>query len=390
MGQSHGLLPSPLIELVLKEYSFKDVITLFEGKSILEIETPALIVNLEKLKGNIGFMSDFIKEVGCTIRPHFKTHKCPVIAHMQMQAGASGITCAKTGEAEVLAKCGISDILIANQVVEKSKLLRLAGLAKYCTITIAADDEKNMEDVSDAAVLMNSVIRILIDVDVGMGRCGVRSKEQALSLAAKINGLPGLQLIGVMGYEGHCVFLGDDMERETGTKAANSRLVEFKEFLGNQGYCMEVASGSGTGTCSFAARNPGMTEMQAGSYVFMDEKYKGILKNDFGNSLYILSTVISRPCKGLAVLDCGMKSMTHEFGMPAIISHEGMIIRKLSEEHANVELTTPEAEKIRIGEKVKIIPSHCCTTVNLHDRYVIESNGRIAGEWEIYGRGKSV
>lgn len=359
-------------------------------KDLKDLETPALVIDLDKMDRNINKMADYMKSVGCNLRPHFKTHKCPIIAHKQIKAGAIGITCAKLGEAEVLVKAGIDNILIANQIVQTSKLNRLAGLSRLCNIIVAVDNLKNVEDLSQAMQAANSNIGVLIEVDVGLGRCGVRNQEDALRLAEKIYNSPGLTFKGIMGYEGHCVFIENEEKRRISTQEANRMLVEYKSFLEKKGYEVEIVSCSGTGTYKFASVYPGITEIQAGSYIFMDGKYNKTEGVDFENSLFIISTVISKPNEDLAVIDTGLKSMTSEFGIPQVIYPEGAsIIGHLSEEHSMLNISLSSA-KLNLGDKVIILPSHGCTTVNLYDKYYVASGNIVVSEWEITARGKFI
>lgn len=352
-----------------------------------DLETPALVINEDKLDENINKMSVYMKSFGCCLRPHFKTHKCPIIAHKQIKAGAIGITCAKLGEAEVLAESGIDNILIANQVVQVSKIKRLADIAKTCNVIVAVDNLINIDDLSVAAQNATSNIGVLIEVDVGMARCGVRNKEEALKLAERISNSPGLSFMGIMGYEGHCMFIENMEERKQKTQEANCLLVSYKHFLEEKGYRVDIVSAGGTGTYEFTSNYPGISEVQAGSYIFMDGKYR-IVNNDFENSAFLIATVISRPSRDLVVIDAGIKSMTNEFGIPKVICPDGALIEKMSEEHSTIDLRFSSII-LDVGDKVIMIPSHICTTVNLHDKYYVMSNNTLISEWEITARGKS-
>ena len=362
---------------------------MYIGMKIEEIETPALIIDFDRFNNNMKKMQEHVESKGCSLRPHFKTHKSPLIAHMQVEKGAVGITCAKLGEAEVLARSGIKSILIANQIVDTSKIKRLAGLSKYCEIIVAVDNLKNLDDLNDAAVAFNTTISILIELDIGMGRCGVRSEIEALQLASKIGDLSRLRLKGIMGYEGHCVFIKDGKERELKTNEALGKLVHLKDHLINSGFPIEIVSGGGTGTHKYFSSFIGVTELQAGSYIFMDDKYNSIEDVDYENSLFLLSTVISKPQKGLAIIDAGMKSITMEFGLPMVISRQEMVLDKLSEEHGIIKIDLAH-DDLNIGDKVFLMPSHGCTTINLHDKYFVSSKGLLTDIWEISGRGKYV
>lgn len=360
---------------------------MYIGMSVNEIETPALVVDFDKLQGNINKMSEYLKQLGCSLRPHFKTHKCVPVAKMQVKAGAIGITCAKLGEAEILANSGIDEILIANQIIEPSKIRRLAGIARYSNITVAVDNLQNIEDLSRAAVAFKSHIGVLIEIEIGMGRCGARSLDDALQLAEKIDKSAGLIYKGIMGYEGHCVFVEKFEDRRVKTTEAIGRLVEFKNFLELKGFETVVVSGGGTGTYSITPGIAGMTEIQAGSYVFMDAKYRAIEDIGFDNALYLMATVISIPERGLGITDAGMKCLATDAGMPVVYEPAGVELAKLSEEHGKISFN-PEITNIKVGDKIRITPSHICTTVNLHDRYYVTSDNIVTGVWNIDARGK--
>lgn len=358
------------------------------GKNVSNIETPALVIDFDKLNYNINKMADYFKKINCCLRPHFKTHKSPLIAHKQMKAGAVGITCAKLGETEVLAKSGIKSILIANQIVEKSKIFRLAGLSRYCDIIVAVDNMENIDMISNVASKFSTSIGIVIEVDVGHGRCGTREKEIALQLATRIKQSKGLVLRGIMGYEGHCVFIGEKGKRISETQKSMNIIKNYKNFLESRGFDIEIVSGGGTGTYQISSKFSAITEVEAGSYVFMDTRYNMVEGMEFKNSLSLLSTVTSKPCSGIAVCDAGMKSITHENGVPEIIEPAGLKLLKLSEEHGKIQ--TGVEDNLKVGEKIRILPSHVCTTVNLHDKYYVTSKDLIIDIWEIAARGKFV
>ena len=322
------------------------------GKNVNEIETPALVIDFDVLKDNIEKMSRFLKLTSCSLRPHFKTHKSVIIARLQMQAGAIGITCAKLGEAEELVNSGIDNILIANQVVDPQKLKRLAGLARYSTITVAVDSLRNVEDLSSAAVSMNSIIGVLIEADSGMGRCGVRTHEEAVSLAEKISVSPGLILKGIMGYEGHCVWVEDYEEREKMATAAIRILLGYRECLESRGFEIGIVSCAGTGTYNISSLIPGVTEIQAGSYVFMDAVYKSIENMDFRNALHLVATITSLPQCGTAIIDSGMKSLSTDNGLAKVIGLDGVELIKLSEEHGTLSVEPEEIGRASCRERV--------------------------------------
>lgn len=352
-----------------------------------DIDTPALLIDLDVFESNLKKMSLPFLSATAKLRPHAKTHKTPIIAHRQMTQGACGITCSKLGEAESLIFAGIKDILIANQIVGKPKLNRLASLAKQAKITVAVDNEYNIDQLSDSASTYNANIGILVEIDVGMGRCGVRSLNEAIRLAKRIDKEEYLNFEGLQGYEGHCVFIKDEAERERQTNLAYQLLDESRKVLEQIGFQVKTVSGGGTGTFSQALKAGILTEIQAGSYVFMDGHYNEIPGLGFGNALMVLSTVISRPEKKRLVTDCGLKSISVDFGLPVVKNMKELQCIKAAEEHTLFD-TTVLSNEIKIGDKIELIPSHCCTTVNLHDFYYGIRNGMVEAIWPIAARGK--
>lgn len=356
----------------------------FIGAHKEEIDTPALLIDLDKVETNIARMADYLAGRPSALRPHTKTHKCPVLAHKQMEAGAIGVTCAKLDEAEAMARAGIRDILIANQIVGKHKIERLMGLATWTDVAVAVDDIQNVADLSAAAGSRGTDLRVLVEVDVGMGRCGVEPGESAVSLAREIKSSRGLIFEGVMGYEGHAVLRPTFDERREKAEAAMALLIETKERIEAAGLEVRIVSGGGTGTYNITGAYPGVTEIQAGSYATMDVRYRecGV---DFERALTCLSTVISAPRPGTAITDAGMKAITPEFGMPEVVGHEGITVTKLSEEHGILELA--DGVTLCPGEKIELIPGHGCTTINLHDELYVLRGGVVEAVWPIAARG---
>ena len=360
----------------------------FIGISKEEIDTPALLIDLDVFEANIQTMADFFKTVNAELRPHAKTHKTPIIAHKQIEAGAIGITCAKLGEAEAMVHAGIRDVLIANQVVGSQKIARLINLAKSSEIMVAVDDAVNVDQLSAAAEVKGVTLRVLIEVSTGMGRCGTVPGEPTLTLAQHILKSKGLKFEGLMGYEGHTVAKPDLIERRIETGKAVDLLIDTKHYLEENGIAVKIMSGGGTGTHAITGAYPEMTEIQAGSYVFMDSMYHNVegVGDRFPCSLTLLTTVVSRPEATRIIVDSGMKMLTKEFGIPQPLA-EGLEMRGLSEEHGTMD-AEPSVD-LKPGDKLEILPSHCCTTVNLHDCYYGVRNGIVESVWEIAARGKS-
>jgi D-serine deaminase-like pyridoxal phosphate-dependent protein len=356
------------------------------------IETPALLVDLDVLEDNIRLMSEFFRDRRAKLRPHFKTAKCPNIAHLQLASGAKGITCAKVGEAEVLVNAGVKDILVANQVVDPDKIYRLACMARGgAKIAVAVDRLENVDSLSAVARKVGAVLHVLVEVDVGMNRCGVNTEREALDLARRIVSAEGLEFEGIQAYEGHLVYdtaqptrLTDAVKRE-GVRKMEQKVGGIKRCLERSGIPVNEISGGGTGTYHITGDGTIWTEIQAGSYVFMDNVYSraGL---PFGNSLSILTTVIhKRP--GAAVTDAGLKVCSVDHGPPTIKDRPGLAIAGgLSEEHGRV---LDERDELRYLQKIEYIPSHCCTTVNLHDRLYCVRRGMLEAVWPISGRGRS-
>lgn len=357
------------------------------GNHIDEIDTPALLIDLDALDRNISKMASFFASSRAKLRPHVKTHKCPIIAHKQIAAGAQGITCQKLGEAEVMVAAGIKDILIANQIVGKNKILRLMGIAKQSDVIVAVDNPGNVKDLSEAASYFNVQLNVIIEVDVGMTRAGVRNASEALELVKQISSAPYLNFRGIMGYEGFCVFIKNLEERRRQCLRANEILLDAKHQVEKAGIVVEIVSAGGTGTYLISGTNPEITEIEAGSYVMMDARYKDVEGVGFEQALSILTTVNSRPDRHRAVLDTGLKAVSSEFGIPQLRNAPGTEVIQLSEEHALVEIQGTK-EGLDVGDKVELIPTHGCTTINLHDIYYGVRNGVVEVVWDIPARGK--
>lgn len=358
------------------------------GAVLDEIDTPALLLDMDAFEHNLKHMAAFFADKPTSLRPHAKTHKCPEIALRQLQAGAIGITCAKLGEAEVMVDAGVQDVLIANEIVGAIKVRRLATLARRANLMVAVDDAANVAELSEACQAKHSSLCVLVEIDVGMGRCGVQSSEDALRLARQVISAPALTFGGLMGYEGHLVMIPEPQERATRVQQAMVPLLEAVELLDREGIATKIVSGGGTGTYDMTGISAPMTEIQAGSYILMDTTYLRI-RPEFRPALTLLSTVVSRPTAERIVTDAGMKAVTKEFGWPQVIEPEGLVVQALSEEHGKLVAEDPADVRISPGEKVRLIPSHCCTTMNLHDRLYVIRDGKLVDVWPIAARGRA-
>ena len=355
------------------------------GLSKWELDTPALCLDAAALERNVARMAAYLSDKPAGLRPHSKTHKCPTIAWMQLRAGAVGITCAKLGEAEVMAQAGIQDILIANQIVGARKISRLLNLAAYTQVMAAVDDAENAAELSAAAQTKGTRLRVLIEVDVGMGRCGVAPGQATLELAQTIASLPGLRFEGVMGYEGHAVMIEDFAERRRVAEKAMANLVAAKDLVESHGIPVGIVSGGGTGTYEITGSYEGLTEIQSGSYATMDARYQSV-GIDFECALTVVMRVISVTGRDRAITDAGMKTLSPEFGMSKVIRPAGWVLTHLSEEHGALQRQGGEA--LRRGGLVEVVPSHGCTTINLHDVYFVTRDDVVEAVWPIAARGR--
>ncbi len=347
------------------------------GRRRRDLTTPALLLDLAVVRENIATMAAALS--GPTrLRPHAKSHKCVQIAKLQIEAGAAGLTTATVWEAAAMARAGVGDLLIANEVVGEEKTRCLAEIARTAKVTVAIDHLQNAEVVSAAARRAGAQIGVLLDIDVGMNRCGVRTAEAALALAGKVVSLPGLTLRGVMGYEGQCVLEVKRAVRARKANEAMQRLFATVDALTGEGFSIEVVSAGGTGTYDLTGANPRVTEVQAGSYVFMDATRLPIAPA-FGVGLTVLGTVVSRTAT-TAVLDCGKKALGADFTMPRLKDLD-LPARACAEEHLlfDVDGSCP----LEVGDRVEVVPGYCPTTVNLHEVYHVIEDDTVVDIWPV-------
>jgi D-serine deaminase-like pyridoxal phosphate-dependent protein len=352
--------------------------------SLLEVPTPALIVDVAALDRNIARMAAFFAAGPCRLRPHFKAHKTPEIARRQLAAGSCvGLTCATVGEAEVAAEL-CDDLLIANEIVSPDKCARVAALAREIAVTVAIDSTAGIEALASAARAGGVTLGVLIDVNVGQGRCGVVPGDAAVALARSAAATAGLTLRGVMGYEGHLQPLRDRGERDARARAAMHELVGTARRIRDQRIPCEVVSSGGTGTYDISGRVDGVTEIQAGSYALMDTDYSSV-GVPFEQAFFVLGTIVSRPLPERCVADCGHKSMTKDHGHPSVRAVSGATVTALNDEHAVI--AVPASCALSIGDRVQLTPSHTDPTVNLHDVLYAVEGERVIDVWPIAARG---
>jgi D-serine deaminase-like pyridoxal phosphate-dependent protein len=345
------------------------------------LSTPALMVDLDVFDANVSAMAAQLRGTGKTVRPHVKAHRTPELAKRQLGGAATGVTCATVGEAEVMVAAGIDGVLIANEVVDAAKLVRIVELAHNATVAIAADDPAPVEAISQLAARHGVTIGVLIDVDILLHRCGVASIAEAVALARTIESAPGLRLAGIMGYEGR-VRLGIEM-RDERIAGAYAILRATRDALMEAGHRVDVVSAAGTSTLREAIADPTITEIQAGVYALMEPEMLG-MDLPFRCAATIRGTVISRHSDRF-VADVGRRVVGVEYGPPVLVGLEATHIA-LSDEHATV--TVPGATP-PLGSLVDFIPGQIRTTFNLHDRVWVSRGGMVVDCWPVSGRGGS-
>jgi len=328
-----------------------------------QIKTPALMVDLDAMEANLRDMANFFAGRRCKLRPHFKNHKAPILAWRQMRAGAIGITCATVREAEILVEHGIDSILIANEISGAEKPEVLAQLARHASVMVAVDNCHSVRDLAAAQRNRKSQIEVLVDVNIGLNRCGVEPGQAALDLARYATE-HGLAVRGIMGYEGHLQAVPPSPERDEVVRRGTKAIVDSAALLETEGISASIRSTGGTGTYAVAGDYAGITEIQAGSYLLMDNIYVS-RRAPFQRSLTVLATVISTRGRERAILDCGVKAVSGERGLPILKDVPGAHLTALNAEHAIVELDA-DSRALTPGQKVEVWVHYSDATVNLH------------------------
>jgi D-serine deaminase-like pyridoxal phosphate-dependent protein len=317
------------------------------------------------------------------LRPHIKVQKNVELAKLQVEAGAIGVCTATVWEALVMNSGGIKDVLIANEVVGRDKIEALARAAKTGHFTVAVDDVRNAEELSEAVTRVGSRLDVIVEIDVGMGRGGVRSADEGVQLARRLKTLPGLTFRGVQGYEGHCMLEPNREVRVKKAREAMDTVGKVVDRLVEAGFESEIVSAGGTGTYDITGADPRVTEIQAGSYVFMDN-FHGNLVPGFSKSLTVLGTVIIQHGNTI-VFDCGRKSIGIDFVQPTLVDYPTYAARYFAEEHALFDVD--EKCALQLGDTMEFIPGYSPTTVNLYDAYHVVENGKVIDVWPIIPRG---
>lgn len=358
------------------------------GSTVDQLDTPALCVDLDAMEANIRELAGACSKHGVAWRPHAKCHKSIDVGRKLIAAGAIGLTCAKLGEAEVFASAGIKDLLIANELVGPHKVRRLVELRRIADPVFCIDHLDQARPISQAMQAAGLRVRAVVEVNVGMNRAGVEPGEPALALAREISRLPGIELSGLMAWEGHLLLIEDPAEKESRIRAALSQLIATRDLLLAAGLPCPIVSCGGTGSYPISVSHPGVTEIEAGGAIFMDAFYrKKCHISAFQLALKVIATVVSRPTPERAIIDAGRKTMNMEMAMPFVLGREDMEFVSLSAEHGKLELA-PSAQNLRIGDRLEIIPGYSDFTNVLHDQFYALRGNRIEAIWPLQGRGR--
>ena len=350
------------------------------GQPVEALPTPCIVADLDTLEKNLARMDKFFDGKQCRLRPHFKSHKCVTLANRQLSLiNTVGITCAKLSEAEQLVAGGVNDVLIANQVIGADKARRLAALNRRATVRVAVDSRLGVEQLGTAGQEIGVDIGVLVEVDIGMNRGGVQPGPPTLQLVEIVARTPGVRFVGLQSYEGHLVTLRDYDERKRLVTEAMQPLLETRRQLGQMGFSLFISSG-GTGTYDITGHIDGIDELQCGSYALMDAAYKKI-RPEFEYARFVLATIIS--VRGDTVTaDVGLKGMGAEYAMPEVVGYPDAEVLYVAEEH-----TVIKNLPVNVGDKIRLIPPHGCTTNNLYSEMWISQDDHIIDVWPIEGRG---
>ena len=361
-----------------------------------ELDTPALCVDLDALEANLAAMQAAVVRNGIAARPHAKTHKCPAIARLQIESGAVGICTAKVSEAEVMLEHGIDRVLMTTSNVTPFKIARAMRLRRrHSGFVQATDSPENARDLSEAAVAAGVTADVVIDVDPGMNRTGITPGRPALELAQLVDRLPGLRLLGLLCYDGGSQHVRGFAERKARTLERLAPAAETRALMERAGLDTGIFSGGGTGTYNIDHETPGLTDVQVGSYVFMDAQYLEIggasdpeVYSDFQPSLTILTTVLNSQYAGEVTTDAGAKACTINQPWPIVKGETGMSYRSGSDEFGTLRYEDPSRTYL-VGDKLELIVSHCDPVVNLYDEMYAIRGDRVEAAWRIAARGRS-
>lgn len=358
------------------------------------LATPALVVELDVLKRNIASMAKRCADAGIALRPHAKSHKCASIAKLQRAAGAVGFCCAKLGEAEALTAAGVSDILLTSPVVADQALARLSRLnAAAEGLMVVVDAPEMAAKLGAAARASGKTLGVVVDLDIGLHRTGI-APDRAADLAVAVAGEEGLTFEGLQAYAGHLMHLGDAAERATKSKAALAMMAGVRDELTRRNLPPKIMTGGGTGTVDIDPAFGVLTELQGGSYVFMDREYNDVwtkadAKPPFETSLFVQTTVISAALPQLCTTDAGLKSFATDAGPPVLAKGAGPSASYFffGDEQGGV-LAGEAADRPALGAVLSCVVPHCDPTVNLYDAIHVVEGDTLVDIWPVEARGR--
>ncbi|MDB5776822.1 MAG: D-threonine aldolase [Herbaspirillum sp.] len=361
------------------------------GDARSEIETPALILDLDAFERNLQRMAQALAGSKVRLRAHAKSHKCPEIALRQIALGAVGVCCQKVSEASIFVDAGVTDILITNEIVGAGKIARLMTLARRARIGVLVDHPLQVQALAAAAQSQTeaTTLDVYIEIDVGGRRCGVASTDEAVRLAEQIAASPPLRFVGLQCYYGPAQHMRTPEERAAAISSAADKAREVKAAIEVRGIAVEIITGAGTGTLIHERDSGVFNEMQAGSYVFLDRDYGDNQRDEndipFEHAMFVLTTVMSRPSAERAVVDAGLKASSVDSGMPGVWQRKDLRFLKAADEHGVIE--TPNAAALALGDKLMLVPGHCDPTANLYDTLVCVRGDKVEALWPIAARG---
>jgi len=362
------------------------------GDAFADIDTPALVLDLDAFERNLARMTQALAGSKMRLRPHAKSHKCPDIALRQIQQGAVGICCQKVSEAARFVEAGVQDVLITNQIVGTKKVAHAMDLAARATIGVLVDHPSQVAQFAQASNARKITIDVYIEVDVGMGRCGVSSVNDVTDLAQRIAAQPFLRFMGLQCYHGSAQHYRQPEQRQAAIRQASDIAMTMRTALEKLGIKVERITGAGTGSVALERDSGVFNEVQSGSYIFMDADYaknqQGPTDIQFEHALFLKTAVLSRPTAERAVVDAGLKASSVDSGMPVVWQKPGVHYMKASDEHGV--LQTKDAKDPALGDYLLLIPGHCDPTVNLYDELICYRGDRVEAVWPVSARGAAL
>ncbi len=366
------------------------------GMTEAEIQTPCLVLDLDALERNIAKMGAIAAQMGVRHRVHGKMHKSVDVALLQERlGGACGVCCQKVSEAEVFARGGIKDVLVSNQVRDPMKIDRLARIPKLgARVICCVDDPANVADLSAAALRHGTRIEVLVEIDCGAGRCGVKTTPEVVAIAKAVDTAPGLRFAGLQAYQGAMQHMDLYADRKAKIDIAVAQVADAVAGLKAVGLACDIVGGGGTGSYYFDGNSGVYNELQCGSYAFMDADYGRILDKDgqridqgeWENALFLLTSVMSHAKHDKAIVDAGLKAQSVDSGLPVVFGRTDVKYVKCSDEHGVID--DPEGV-LKVNDKLRLVPGHCDPTCNIHDWYVGLRGGVVEVVWPVSARGKA-